>query len=252
MIKISIVGITGRMGTNLTEIIKQSKNFEIVGGISNTNRSAYKLFSSFDEMALCSDIVIDFSASDVTMNILSACVKHLKPIVIGTTGFSFDNINKIKECAEYIPIFMASNFSFGINMLNVILKKYSKFFNMDEYDIEILETHHRNKKDAPSGTAISLAGSIAESYGKALQEFMHNNDVTVPQKDRSKIGIAFRRGGGVFGEHTVSFMGDFEVVDFAHRALDRKVFAQGAIKAAEWLYGRKNGLYSMQDLLKDI
>ena len=252
MVKVSIVGITGRMGTNILEIIDGYPNFEIVGGVSAVKNSAYKIFSSFDEMVSCSDIVIDFSAPCATMKVLPSCAKYLKPIVIGTTGFSDNDIEKIKEYSKDIPIFMASNFSFGINLLNIILMKYSKFFDMNEYDLEILETHHRNKKDAPSGTAISLANSVAESYGRTLSDFMHNNNVNAPKKDRNKIGISFRRGGGVFGEHTVSFMGDFEVIDFSHRALDRKVFAYGALKATEWLLGKHKGMYSMQDLIANI
>lgn len=252
MVKVSIVGITGRMGMNLTEILSNNKNFEIIGGISNTRKSEYRLFLSFEEMVVNSDIIVDFSIPSATMKVLPLCVKHLKPIVIGTTGFSANDMQKIDECAKGTPIFIASNFSFGINMLNIILKKYSKFFNMDQYDIEILETHHRNKKDAPSGTALSLAGAIADSYGRELADFMHNNNVDAPVKDRSKIGIAFRRGGNVFGDHTVSFLGDFEVIDFSHRALDRKVFAYGAFKAMEWLLDKQKGLYTMQDMLSEI
>lgn len=252
MVKVSIVGITGRMGVNLTEILNNNRDFEIIGGISNTKKSAYKLFTSFEEMVVNSDVIIDFSTPSVTMRILPLCVEFFKPIVIGTTGFSTSDMQKISKYAENIPIFISSNFSFGINMLNIILRKYSKFFDMDQYDIEILETHHRNKKDAPSGTALSLAAAIADSYCKKLVDFVHNNNVDEPIKDRSKIGIAFRRGGNVFGDHTVSFLGDFEVIDFSHRALDRKVFAYGAFKAMKWILDKSKGLYTMQDMLSEI
>lgn len=252
MVNVGISGITGKMGTKIAEVVSDGKIFNIVGGIARKQESDYKLFDSFDEMVMSSDVVIDFSSPVVTMKVIDACSKYEKPIVIGTTGFSAVDIEKIHEYAKNVPIFMSSNFSLGINILNEILKKYTKFFDMNQYDIEVLETHHRNKKDAPSGTAISLARSVADGYDKNLSDVMHNNTVTDPVKDSSKIGVAFRRGGGVCGEHTVSFMGDFEVVDFSHKALDRKVFAYGAVKAAEWLLNKPKGFYSMQDMLVNI
>ncbi|MFA6118463.1 MAG: 4-hydroxy-tetrahydrodipicolinate reductase [Parachlamydiales bacterium] len=219
-----LVGITGRMGQ---EIKKASENshFEIIGGISSSSKE------NFDNLFKNSQIVIDFSSKDVLQDLLLYALKYKTPLVIGTTGYSTEDLQRIEEASKKIPIFYSSNFSIGVALLRSFCKKASEFF-CDSY-VDIIEKHHIHKKDKPSGTALSIEKDLKKNLKK-------------------EIGIHCIRAANIVGEHTVSFRKDDELFEIKHSALSRSILAKGALDAAEFIYNKKSGLYSMQDLLGDF
>ena len=219
-----LIGITGRMGQ---EIKKASQNspFEIIGGVSSSSKE------TFDNLFKNSQIVIDFSSKDVLEDLLFYALKYKTPLVIGTTGYTQEDLQKIEDASKKIPIFYSSNFSIGIALLRSFCKKTSEFFS-DSY-VDIIEKHHIHKKDKPSGTALSIE--------KDLKNIL-----------KKEIGIHSIRASNIVGEHTVSFRSDEELFEIKHSALSRSILAKGALDAAEFVYNKKPGLYSMQDLLGDF
>ncbi len=191
-----------------------------------------------------SDVMIDFTLPEATMNHLQICADHLKPIVIGTTGFSQSNLEVIKNTAKKIPVLLSGNMSLGVNVLAATVKKISDLLNSD-WDAEVIETHHKQKIDAPSGTAKMLINAIS---GKNRSETVNHFSVGENRKS-GQIGISVIRGGGVIGEHEVRFISNNEELCFSHRAFNRSLFAQGAVFAALKLSNMQPGFYDMQDIL---
>jgi 4-hydroxy-tetrahydrodipicolinate reductase len=194
-------------------------------------------------------VVIDFTLPQVTLANVQACVARKAGIVIGTTGHSLEQRAAIESASKQIPIVMAPNMSVGVNLLLKLAELSAKALNED-YDIEIYEAHHRNKKDAPSGTALGIGEAVAKARGVALQ---YHGDFTrygeTGARQRGHIGFSVVRGGDIVGDHTLMFAGPGERIEISHRAHDRSGFARGALVAARWLRDRKPGLYSMQDVL---
>ena len=192
------------------------------------------------------DVVIDFSRPDMTMLLLDALKANPKPVIIGTTGLSQIEQATIENMAKQLPILLSSNTSLGVNLLAGLVKQAAAKLG-EEFDIEIVEMHHKDKVDAPSGTAISLGKAAAEGRGITFDSAaLYNRS---GKRSIGGIGFASLRGGDVVGEHTVTFAGKGERLQLGHIATDRAIFARGALKAAEWLVGKKKGLYSMQDVL---
>lgn len=249
-IKLGIVGISGKMGSKVVELAQNDPNFVIIGGISKdeTDTKVAK-YENYLKLAFDSDVIIDFSRPEASISAVQAANKNKKPIVIGTTGFSEKDLGDIAKAAENIAIFKASNFSLGINIIKEILQQFSKNF-LENYDVEIHEIHHRNKVDAPSGTALSLAKILTNFSNTNCQNNIVLNDFSSPIRQNNSIGISFSRGGGIVGEHKISCFGDFETIEITHRAMDRKIFAHGALMAAKWILSQKSGIYDMCDMLK--
>ena len=249
MVKILLSGASGRMGNEIISQVEQEENFEITCGCgSKVDESKnFKIYDKVEDIKEKVDVIIDFSVPKATFEILKYAKKNKVPVVIATTGFSKEELEKIEEMSKEIPIFRSSNMSVDINLMANIVKKVAEV--LSDSDIEITETHHNRKIDSPSGTAILLADAINEVFeGKKNYNFdrMSKRD----KRDKNEIGFSSIRGGNIVGEHKVQFFGENETLEITHTAYSRKVFAEGAIKAADFIVNKKSGLYSMKDIVK--
>ncbi len=249
--KIGIAGYTGRVGQLLVKELQSGAwaDLEFAVGSSRTIHPEHYPSESFavvtdaDELMQASDIVIDFTTPEATLENIAAAVKANTALIIGTTGLTADHEKVIKDAAKKIPIVYAANMSVGVNLLLVLVQQAAAKLG-PEFDIEIFESHHKNKVDAPSGTALAL--------GKAAQAGRDGGDFVTDRQGKRKvgdIGYAVSRGGDVVGEHMVTFYGMGERIELGHKASDRSLFARGALKAAQWITGKDPGLYSMRDVL---
>lgn len=246
MIKILINGICGKMGSEVAKLISQEKEISLLGGLDShvNSKVTYPIFSSIDSLLEPPDVIIDFSTPEATISILPYCVLHSIPIVIATTGFTREQQNKISNTSLQIPVFQSSNMSYEITLVSQIISELSQ--KLSEADIEIVETHHNQKKDSPSGTALLLADSI-NSNGTYTYEF--NRTQKCEKRTPKEIGFSSIRGGNIVGEHSVFFFSPNETLEIKHIAHARTVFAEGAIKAAKFLINQKAGFYSMKNLI---
>ena len=241
MTKIAITGSNGRMGQALIEAIKLNPNVS-QGPILNRDDDINRALKDFD-------VLIDFTRPEATLNALSICQSSGKAMVIGTTGFSDEALKIIDQASSDIPIVFAPNMSVGVNLTLKLLETTAKVIGTDS-NIEILEAHHRHKVDAPSGTALKMGEVIANALGRDLSECaVYGREGTEEPRDKQTIGFSSIRGGDVVGEHSVTFFMEGERVEITHKASSRMTYANGAIKACQWLTNQANGLYSMQDVL---
>lgn len=243
MINVLINGCNGNMGKVLYNNIQQVPDMVVKYGIDKDTEIS---FESLSKNSAKPDVIIDFSTPEACFIALDYAVCHLVPIVIATTGFCDEDIKKISEYSEAIPIFKASNMSYIINLLCKILTDISPL--LSNMDIEIVEKHHNRKKDAPSGTAFMLA----EAINLGLEgKYHYNFDRHLIKKSRepNEIGFSSIRGGNLIGEHSILFLGENESIEITHTAYSRNVYAEGAIRAARFIIHQKNGLYKMEDLL---
>ena len=234
MIKIVVCGAAGKMGKMVISRILADKELVLSGAIEWREHHAVgqqideiNITDNFSEALKLSDVAIDFTNMDATLFHLDIAKKQKKPIIIGTTGITDEGVERIKNASTEIPIILAANMSVGVNLLFKLVEEVA--VAIPGYDVEIVEAHHNQKKDAPSGTAIKIA-EILKTYKK-------------------KIVIHSIRAGDIVGEHTVIFAGNGERLELIHRAHTRDTFATGAVKAAKWLFGKKPGLYTMRDVL---
>jgi len=236
MIKLGIAGACGRMGRRIYELASQDRDFEITmllekKGTPQIGKEIGKLkVSSNPDGMFLIDVLVDFTVPEATEVNVDFALKHKKALVLGTTGLNETQIKKIEEAAKFIPIVFSPNMSVGVNVLFSFLPELAKGLGAD-YDIEIIEAHHKTKKDAPSGTAKKFAQVLSD----------------VTQKN---IPVHAIRLGDIVGDHTVIFCGNAERIEIKHQAHSRDVFAKGALKAAKWIVGKPAGLYSMQEVLK--
>jgi 4-hydroxy-tetrahydrodipicolinate reductase len=241
MTKIIITGSKGRMGQALLASAPQHRDLEVVGQIDLGDDLASVIGNS--------DVVIDFSLHNATQRIAELCVEHKKALVIGTTGHNDTETFEIKRAKEHIPMVWSSNYSTGVNTLFWLTRKAAEILGPD-YDLEVVEMHHRLKRDAPSGTAKSLAEILAQVRHLQLNKAArHGRQGMVGERTPHEIGIHSIRGGDVVGEHTVIFANTGERVELAHKASSRDTLAHGALRAALWVVKQKPGLYDMQDVL---
>ncbi len=247
MINVLINGCNGKMGQEVIKRLDNYPEFSLLGGFDkeNSGKFTFPVYTSFEQIKNLPNIIIDFSIPDATLNVLTFAKQNKIPIVIATTGFSAKQEAIIEEYANYIPIFKSANMSFDINLMCKILSNIAPALN--NCDIEITETHHNKKIDAPSGTALLLANSINNSLSN---KYTYNFGRFSNQEKRSKneIGFSSIRGGNIVGEHTVQFFGDNETFEITHKTYSRSIFADGAIKAAKFLITKPNGFYTMNDL----
>lgn len=235
-IKIFVYGLTGKMGKEIKDLVSLNPTLEICG----TSRSAPHVLSSCH-------VAVDFSHPHALETTLNEAVRQGTPLLIGTTGLSADHEKLIKLTSKRIPIFYTANTSLGIAVLNRLVRIAAQLLD-DAYDIEIFETHHRYKVDAPSGTAITLGKSAALGRGIDFQEIFLNPDRS-GARAQGTFGFSVQRGGGACGEHKIRFMGDEEVLELSHTSYSRRLLARGALKAALWVKDQKPGLYTMEDML---
>ncbi|HCC07531.1 MAG TPA: 4-hydroxy-tetrahydrodipicolinate reductase [Clostridiales bacterium] len=250
MQKIMIHGYSGKMGQMVEQVIKEDGTFEIVAGIGKKNDLwvSYDTYFDINSCEKAVDVVIDFSNADAIGDLIEYANTKGIPLVICTTGLTEKIIVKIKEYSKNIPILMSANMSFGINIVNVLLKQISNSLYNQNFDIEILEKHHKGKVDSPSGTALFLASTI-KSTVEDKTEYIFDRTNNMKKRDKKEIGISAIRGGTIPGEHSIIFAGDDEIIEIKHTALSKKIFADGALKAAKFVMTKKNGLFSMEDVI---
>lgn len=247
MTKVIICGVNGAMGKNLIELIGNDPTMEIVAGIDHTPKeSSFPQFDKFTE-EVTGDIIIDFSHFSMLPNLLDYVEKTNTPAVICTTGLSEEIEARIQSISAQVPLFKSGNMSLGINLLISLAKKGAELLG-ETFDIEVVEMHHNKKIDAPSGTAYMIAEEINESLDNS-KDYTYGRYGNDTKRAPSEIGVHALRGGTVVGEHTVIFAGTDEMVRLEHRATSKKVFAQGAIKAAKFIVDKKSGFYNMNDML---
>jgi len=249
MIEVMVNGCNGKMGTVISELVDKNENMVLKCGVDkiDTGLLTYPVYTDVSHIPERPDVIIDFSIPVATFNILEYAKINQVPIVIATTGFTAEEEEKIKEYSKFIPIFKSANMSFSINMFKHLLKEIAP--KLKDADIEIVETHHNRKIDSPSGTAKMLASTINEALGGDYK-YEYNRHSKHEKRDKKEIGISSIRGGNIVGEHTVMFFGESETFEIKHTSYSRQVFAEGAIKAAEFIVGKKNGMYNMDDLMK--
>ena len=248
MTKIILSGCFGRMGKTLGEMISATENCEVAAGVDialqNANFPVYQNISNVSEAA---DVIIDFSNPSNLDSLLSFATQKKIPLVLATTGYSEEQIAKIKDAAKVIPLFFSFNMSLGVNLIIGLAKKATEILG-DAFDIEIIEKHHNQKIDAPSGTAIMIANAIDEVKGNSIFEYDRHSKRQ--KRLPNEIGIHSVRGGTIVGEHEIIFAGEDETVSITHTATSRKVFATGALKAAIYLSKIKDsGIYNMNNLI---
>ena len=260
-ISLGIIGAAGRMGRRIGALALEDEDFSVACAIEHSDHPAQGV--DFGELIGLGnlglpissvwserpEVLIDFTKPKATIEALSAARKDGIPIVIGTTGLSAEQLGTLDEAAKEIPVLHAANMSLGVNLLFHLVGKVASALG-ESYDIEITETHHRFKKDAPSGTAMELARQICKATGKDITKCLtHGRDGPEAARQPGNIGMHARRQGDVIGEHTVAFGTLGETIELSHKAHSRDIFARGALKAAAWLAGKKPGLYSMLDVL---
>jgi 4-hydroxy-tetrahydrodipicolinate reductase len=241
MTRVIITGAKGRMGQALIACAKNFSRLQVVAALDRGD--------DLGTVIAKSDVVIDFSSHLATPGLVELCAKNKKAIVIGTTGHAQNEKEAIQKASSRIPIVLASNFSTGVNTLFWLTRKAAEILGSD-FDLEVVEMHHRLKKDAPSGTAKSLAEILADVRRQQLDKVARHGRVgIVGERTASEIGVHSIRGGDVVGDHTVIFANAGERVELTHKASSRDTFANGALRAAQWLVKQKPGLYDMQDVL---
>jgi 4-hydroxy-tetrahydrodipicolinate reductase len=247
--KILLSGYNGAMGKIVRELFAQYPQHDITIGVDQKDdpSAVIPVVASILSVATPVDVVIDFSHPSLLPDLISFGIKTKTPLVICTTGLDEEALERLRVAAEVIPVFHSGNMSFGIHILQDILKTYSQLL-YPSYDIELIEKHHRRKVDAPSGTALMLAHSIQSSLDDNLI-LKHGRVGKEAKRDPVEIGIHAIRGGTIVGEHAVLFAGEDEVLEFKHVALSRRLFATGAYKASEFIVQMSPGLYNMTDVI---
>ncbi len=255
MTKILLSGANGKMGSAVTRVAEQNNDAEIVAGydINTAQNAGFPVFDSLDEIGeriKDIDAIIDFSHPAMFDGLLRFAVENNIPAVFCTTGLSEQQISDMKAAAKKSPIFFSANMSIGVNLLIDLAVKAAKLLE-DNFDIEIIEKHHNQKLDAPSGTALAIADAISDNVCYNA-EYVYDRHSVRRKRGKSEIGLHAVRGGTIVGEHDVIFAGSDEVIELKHSAASKEVFAVGAVKAAAFMKGKPAGIYAMKDLIAEI
>ena len=252
MTRIIMHGANGRMGKVITGLVAGDSDVEIVAGVDIAPGDApYPIYTSLSDVKEEADVIIDFSSSKIVDQLLETAVEKNLPVVLCTTGLSEDQLANVRKKSQQIAILKSGNMSLGINTLTGLLKKATQVFGDAGFDIEIVERHHNQKLDAPSGTAIMLADAINEAAG-GKYEYIYDRSQRREKRDKKELGISAVRGGTIPGTHEIIFAGPDEVIELRHIAYSRSIFGNGAISAAKYLAGREPGLYDMNDVIASM
>ena len=264
MTHIIVTGAAGKMGARIIHLASEMPDIQVIAAIESKGHSM--IGKDAGEVAACgrldlpitnsldlarqkANVIIDFTEPGSTMNHLEEALRNKVPIVIGTTGFNEDQQMRLRTATQEIPCVQSPNMSVGVNLMFMVLAQIANI-TQDDYDVEILEMHHRFKKDAPSGTAVKMSQILAETLKRNLEEVaVYSRHGIIGERKEKEIGIQTLRGGDVVGDHTVIFAGIGERIEITHRAQSREPFARGALVAARWVSSKKPGLYDMQDVL---
>ena len=264
MTRIAVIGAAGRMGKTNIEAVVQADGVELgaaiveptssligadAGEVAGVGKLGVTVVSSLAEAKDDFDVLIDFTAPKTTLENLAFCAEHGKQMVIGTTGLTDEERDQLNSYGDKMSLVFASNMSVGVNLCFKLLAMAAKALG-DDYDVEVIEAHHRHKVDSPSGTALSMGEVLADALGRDLKECaVYGREGQVGARPQKEIGFATVRAGDVVGDHTVLFGTEGERVEITHKASSRMTFAKGAVRAAKWLNGKENGVYNMQDVL---
>jgi len=246
MIKIFIFGYSGKMGQAVLECANKTDHFKVVGGFDLVENKANNVFNSVDKISVSYDAIIDFSNPKSLNTIVQLASRKPCPIVLATTGYTAEQQKQIDILSKRMPIFLSGNMSWGVFVMQrLVTEAVNKMW--DCADIEIIEKHHNQKLDAPSGTALMLANTVNEA-AKESPNFLYGRQGLDAKRNKNDVTIHAVRGGSVVGEHEVSFYSDDEIISIKHTALSRKIFASGALKATKFLTAKKSGLFSMKNM----
>lgn len=247
MVRVILSGCNGKMGNVISALSTDFADLSIVAGVDrNTKNSSYPVFSNISECTIEADVILDFSRPDALDCLLKYAKEKNIGVVLCTTGYTEEQLLKINEAAKDIPVFRSANMSIGINVVNKVLRDISALLYKD-FDIEIIEKHHNQKVDAPSGTALLLANTIKEAIPEET-EYIYGRE-GIAKRNHKEIGIHAIRGGSIVGDHDVIFAGHGEVIEISHSAISREVFAVGALRASLFIYDKEKGMYSMDNVV---
>jgi 4-hydroxy-tetrahydrodipicolinate reductase len=263
-VRVAVVGASGRMGRVIMEALLADATAELTAAVVHPDTSlegvdagdllgigklGVKFVYNVNDILDDFDVLIDFTSPEFTLSNLSLCQQHKKAMVVGTTGFTEEQKQQVNDFGQSMPVMFAPNMSVGVNLSFKLLELAAKVMG-DDVDIEIIEAHHRHKKDAPSGTALAMGEVVASALGRDLKECaVYGREGITGERDRTTIGFETIRAGDIVGDHTVLFASDGERLEITHKASSRMTFAKGAVRAANWLHGKQNGLFTMQDVL---
>ena len=250
MTRIIMSGCNGAMGTTITKIVSEDAEAEIVAGVDirDDGTKSYPVFTSITECDVEADAIIDFSTPKILDDLLNYCESKKVPVVLCTTGYDEEQLAKIEEATKKIAVLKSANMSLGINTLMRLVQEAAKVLATEGFDVEIVEKHHNQKLDAPSGTALALADAVNEAMENQY-EYIFDRSQRREKRDKKELGISAVRGGTIVGEHDVIFAGIDEVVTFSHTAYSKAVFGKGAVAAAKFLKGKEVGRYEMADVI---
>ncbi|MCI9454999.1 MAG: 4-hydroxy-tetrahydrodipicolinate reductase [Dorea sp.] len=251
MVRAIMHGCNGKMGQVIIGLIKADEGIELVAGIDTYTglKNDYPVFERIDQCNVEADVIIDFSNAGAVDALLDYCADRKVPVVLCTTGLSEDQLGKVKVASEKTAVLKSANMSLGINLLMKLLQDAAKVLGTAGFDIELVERHHNQKVDAPSGTALALADAINESMDDAY-EYVYDRSQVRRKREKKEIGISAVRGGTIVGDHEVIFAGADEVIEFKHTAYSKTVFGKGAVEAAKFLAGKPAGAYDMSDVIR--
>lgn len=252
MTNVILHGCNGRMGQMIAGLCADDPDITIVAGVDTytEKKNDFPVFAKIGDCDVKADAVIDFSNAGAVDALMDWCVEHRAPVVLCSTGLSEEQLKKVDAASESVAVLKSANMSLGINTLMNLLQKAAKVFAPAGFDVEIVEKHHNQKLDAPSGTAIALADSVNEAMD-GQYEYVYDRSGRREKRGGKELGISAVRGGTIVGEHEVIFAGTDEVIEFKHTAYSRAVFGKGAILAAKFLKGKEKGYYTMQDVIAE-
>ena len=254
MIKVGVFGASGRVGKLLLENLKETPKMSLSSVYVRNNLDfpidpSVLVTADMQSFLSACDIIIDFSLPDACESLLEQAINTPKPLVIGTTGLNQHQLNLLKQASDIMPILYATNMSLGVALLNKLV--YQTSAALDGFDIEIVEMHHRHKKDAPSGTALTLSESAAAGRDLDIDKVrVSGRDGNIGERSKDEIAVMALRGGDIVGRHTVGFYNDGEFIELNHTATSRSTFSKGALRAGQWLADKEKGLYSISDCLE--
>ncbi|MBE5947417.1 MAG: 4-hydroxy-tetrahydrodipicolinate reductase [Lachnospiraceae bacterium] len=253
MTRIIMRGCNGKMGQVITNLVKDDADAVIVAGIDlNTSiENDYPVFTSLDECDVDADVVIDFTSTKLLTEMLDWSVKKQVPVVLCTTGYSPEQLAEIDEASKKVALLRSANMSLGINLIMKLVQAATNVLAQAGYDIEIVERHHNQKLDAPSGTALAIADAINEVLNNEYA-YKYDRSTERAKREKKEIGLSAVRGGTIVGEHEIIFAGTDEVIEIKHTAYSKAIFGKGAVEAAKFLKGQAPGLYNMSQAIKEI
>lgn len=249
MINILLSGCCGKMGQVITRLAGQYEDLKIAAGydVFDSGKNEYPVFNRLESCNVHIDVIVDFSNPDALEGLIGFATARKLPLIVATTGLSQAHRKTLEQASSWIPVFSSPNMSLGVNLLLDLVKKTSRLLETN-FDIEIIEKHHNQKLDAPSGTALTIADSI-NSVLSQKQEYVYDRHSRRKKRSRTEIGIHAVRGGTIVGEHSVIFAGDDEIIEIKHSAMSKDIFGTGALRAARFMYKKAPGFYCMDDLI---